>query len=138
MARSNETGFSGGAPLNVIVLDSDTRSMELTARHIEHRIPWATVFRAVSPMEARSCAAKRKVDFIVFACDGSPDAWGQPLGALFHSCPEAKLILTGCSTAPADDRASILGILGRPYRIDDLIVLIESTETAGEPGQDPQ
>lgn len=131
MERSNETGSNDRAPLNVIVLDSDTRSLELTARHIEHRIPRATVFRALSPIDARSCAEKRKVDFIVFACDGSPEAWSQPVKELYLLYPGARLILTGCSTPPADDRSGILGILGRPYRIDDLIALIESARQPG-------
>jgi DNA-binding NtrC family response regulator len=122
----SETISRHDKPPTVLVVDSDTRALGLSVSHLEYRIAGATVLKANSQAEARSCLAYRKADFIVLDCEGSIGDWNQLLSALTLLCPEAKVVLTGRSPMSVREQPGVLGFLRKPYLVDDLIALITS------------
>jgi DNA-binding NtrC family response regulator len=114
------------ASLIVLVVDSDSRALDLAASHIEYRIAGVHVSKAQSNGQARSYVKARRVDVLVLDCDGSRPDWNQLLSEFSRSCPDVKVVLTGRSPVQALGSEHILGVLQKPYLVDDLIALIES------------
>src|SRR5512145_1002436 len=82
----------------VLLVDTDSRALELAARHIEHRIPGVTVIRASKGSEARSLVGIRQADVIILDCDRQDDGWNELLIDLTQACPRAKAVLTARSS----------------------------------------
>lgn len=113
----------------VLLVDTDSRALELAARHIEHWIPGVTVLRANRCSEARSLAGVRNADVIVLDCDRQEDAWNELLTNLTAACPSAKAVLTARSSIAVSQCPNVLGCLRKPYRVDDLIALVMTVRT---------
>lgn len=91
----------------------------------------ARAIAASSYKEARACAEHKRVDFIVFACDGAPSDWEQILADLSRSSPQAPIVLTGRGHVSAQEHGAICGFFRKPYRVDDLVAVIESVRGSG-------
>lgn len=115
----------------VLVVDPDPRAMSLTASHIEARMHAARTIAASSYTEARASAKHKRVDFIVFACDGPPADWEHILADLSRSCPQASIVLTGRGHVSAEEHGAICGFFRKPYRVDDLVAVMESVRGSG-------
>jgi DNA-binding NtrC family response regulator len=113
--------------LTVLVVDPDSRALDLAAQHIEHRLGGTIVIKAQSNSpQIGACGESRRVDVLVLDCDGSRPDWNRLLSDFLRSCPDSKVVLTGRSPVPVRKSESILGFLQKPYRVDDLMALIES------------
>jgi hypothetical protein len=125
MSASSHTYAWSATLFTVLVIDPDVQALGITVRHIQARVPRATLIAANSYVEGLSKARTMIPNLLIFACQGSLNDWRYFLTAYIQACPLAKVVLTGRSSVPFCEDTNILGFLQKPYRVDELIAFIE-------------